>query len=302
MASKTGGFLIDSPGFLFYKIIIMKLGFHISISGGFAKAAGRANSLNCETMQLFSHNPRAWILKKIEDKEAELFKETVSVFGISPVAVHMPYLPNLASFDKDLYQKSTAFLCENINRTHILGADFLVLHPGSFGQNSRDQAISRIAGAINNALDRTNTKVKLLLENTAGQGTEIGNDFSQLKKIISFINKKNRIGICLDTAHAFASGLDIATEKGLNHTLEDFDRKIGIKKLCFLHLNDSKTPLGSMTDRHWHIGEGHIGLEGFRLILTHPVLKNLPGIMETPGKTEQKNRKNMEILKELSNS
>ena len=105
-SKKTGGFLIDSPGFLFYKIIIMKLGFHISISGGFAKAAERANSLNCETIQLFSHNPRAWILKKIEDKEVKLFKEAVSVFGISPVAVHMPYLPNLASFDKDLYQKS----------------------------------------------------------------------------------------------------------------------------------------------------------------------------------------------------
>lgn len=278
----------------------MKLGFHISISGGFAKAAERANTLNCETMQLFSHNPRAWIAKKIEDKEVKLFKEAVSVFGISPVAVHMPYLPNLASFDKDLYQKSTALLCENINRTHMLGADFLVLHPGSFGQNNRDQGISRIAGAINSALERTNTKVKLLLENTAGQGTEIGNDFSQLKKIISFIDKKNRIGICLDTAHAFASGLDIATEKGLNHTLEDFDRKIGIKKLYFLHLNDSKTPLGSRADRHWHIGKGHIGLEGFRLILTHPLLKDLPGIIETPGKTEQEDQKNMNILKELS--
>jgi len=278
----------------------MKLGFHISISGGFEKAAERANSLKCETMQLFSHNPRAWTLRKIEDKEAELFKKAVSVFDISPVAVHMPYLPNLASFDKNLYKKSITFLCENINRAHMLGADFLVMHPGSFGQNSRDQGISRISEAINSAIKRTNTKIKLLLENTAGQGTEIGNDFSQLKKIISFINIKNRIGICLDTAHAFASGLDIATKKGLNHTLEDFDRKIGIKKLCFLHLNDSKTPLGSRADRHWHIGEGHIGLEGFRLILTHPLLKDLPGIMETPGKTEQEDQKNMKILKKLS--
>jgi deoxyribonuclease-4 len=265
-------------------------------------AAERANSLNCETMQLFSHNPRAWTLKKIEDKEAELFKEAVSVFGISPVAVHMPYRPNFASFDKDLYQKSTAFLCENINRANVLGSDFLVVHPGSFGQNNREQGISRIAGAINIALERTNTKVKLLLENTAGQGTEIGNDFSQLKKIISFVNKKNHIGICLDTAHAFASGLDIATEKGLNHTLEDFDRKIGIKKLCCLHLNDSKTRLGSRADRHCHLGKGHIGLEGFRLILTHPLLKDLPGIMETPGKTDKENQKNMDILKELSSS
>lgn len=280
----------------------MKFGFHISISGGFVKAAERAKSLNCETMQFFSHNPRSWALKKIKEKEAELFKKAVSAFGISPVAVHMPYLPNLASLDKDLYQKSTAFLCENINRAHMLGANFLVIHPGSYGQNSRDQGISRIAEAINSAIEKTNTKVKLLLENTAGQGTEIGNDFTQLKKIISFINKKNRIGICLDTAHAFASGLDIATEKGLNHTLEDFDRKIGIKKLCFFHLNDSKTLLGSRSDRHWHIGKGHIGLEGFRLILTHPSLQDLPGIMETPGKTDQDDQKNMRILKELSNS
>ena len=168
----------------------MKFGFHISISGGFAKAAERANSLNCDTVQLFSHNPRSWILKKIQDKEAKLFKKAVSVFGISPVAIHMPYLPNLASSDKDLYQKSISFLYENINRTHMLGADFLVLHPGSCGQNNRDDAISRIARAINSALEKTNTKVKLLLENTAGQGTEIGSDFSQLKKILSFVDKK----------------------------------------------------------------------------------------------------------------
>ena len=280
----------------------MKLGFHISISGGFAKAAQRANSLNCETIQLFSHNPRAWVLKKIEDKEAKLFKKAVCVFGISPVAIHMPYLPNLASSDRALYQKSISFFCENINRTHTLGADFLVLHPGSFGQNTRDGAISRIALAVNIALERTNTKVKLLLENTAGQGTEIGSDFSQLKKIISFINKKNRVGICLDTAHAFASGYDLATEEGLNHSLETFDKNIGIEKLRFLHLNDSKTPLGSRSDRHWHIGKGHIGIKGFRLILNHPLLKHLPGIMETPGKTEKEDRKNMEILKTLSNS
>ena len=222
-------------------------------------------------MHLFSHNPRRWPLTEIKEEESESFKSDAAAFKISQIAVHMPYLPNLASLDEDLYRRSIDLLCENIKRAQMLGAVYLVLHPGN----------------------------TLLLENTTGQGTEIGHKFSQLKKIISSVNQRNRIGICLDTAHAFASGCDITTEYGLNQSLENFDRHIGIKKLHFLHLNDSP-PLGSRSDRHWHIGKGHIGIKGFRLILNHPLLKNLPGVMETPDKTEEEeeeDRKNMKTMR-----
>jgi len=280
----------------------MRIGFHISISGGFAKAAEQANALQCETLQIFTHNPRAWHLKELNVKEIEEFKNSITSFNLTPTAVHMPYLPNLASFDKALYLKSIDALCKNIERAQQLGATYLVLHPGNHGQHSMALGIDRIAKAINKALDTTDLKCTLLLENTSGQGTEVGHEFTQLKSILRAVNKQTHIGICFDTAHAFASGHDLSTKKGLDRTLEDFDRVIGIDKLRFLHLNDSKTPLGSRSDRHWHIGKGYIGIKGFRHILNHPFLKNLSGVMETPGTTDEENLKNMETLKKLCES
>jgi len=142
-------------------------------------------------------------------------------------------------------------------------------------------------------------EVILLLENTAGQGTEIGSNFDQIKKIIEGVEENGRLGVCLDTAHTFEAGYDLSDKDGLERTLETFDQTVGLKQLHLLHLNDSKTPLGSRKDRHWHIGEGYIGLEGFRYLINHPLLRHLPGIMETPRKDTVEDLKNMEVIRDL---
>lgn len=277
----------------------MRFGFHVSIAEGFVRALKKAQALECQTIQLFSHNPRGWSCKELNQDDVKTFKNLFPRLDIKPVIVHMPYLPNLASDNQNLYQKSVHLLCKNLKRAQILGASHLVVHPGNRGNRTVDEAIARIASAINNVLKHVENRVIILLENTAGQGTEIGFNFSQLKGIIDAVKKKDRLGICFDTAHAFEAGYDLSAQKGLEKTLNTFDRLIGYQRIHLLHLNDSKTPLGSHADRHWHIGQGYIGLEGFRLIINHPFLKNLPGVMETPKKSEADDRKNMKTIKKL---
>jgi deoxyribonuclease-4 len=152
---------------------------------------------------------------------------------------------------------------------------------------------------MDQAFERVKNAVILLLENTAGQGTEIGYNFEQLRRIIDGVHEKERVGICLDTAHSFEAGYDLSGKDGIERTLESFDRTIGLKRLHLLHLNDSKTPLGSRKDRHWHIGEGYVGREGFRSLINHPQLKGLPGIMETPRKDTVEDLKNMKVIRSL---
>lgn len=276
----------------------MRIGFHVSISGGFEQAAVTARRLGCDCLQIFSHSPRSWVLKEINQDDCDAFRKAADRYQLFPIAVHMPYLPNLATGDESLYAKSIFFLEQNLKRACLLGADYLVLHPGNSGKSTLEKGIRNIAKAINHVLT-SKTGCRLLLENTAGQGTEIGHQFSQLKSIIDRIRRKNRIGICLDTAHAFAAGYDLSTEKGLHRMLEEIDQLIGIEKLCFLHLNDTRTALGARSDRHWHIGRGRIGSIGFRRILNHPVIKNLAGVMETPAKKEGDERRNMTLVRRL---
>jgi deoxyribonuclease-4 len=166
-------------------------------------------------------------------------------------------------------------------------------------ESSEDQAIEAVSQGINQAFEKVKNGVMLLTENTAGQGTEIGNTFKQIKKIIEGVDDHQRIGVCLDIAHTFEAGYDLSHQNGIDHTLEEFDRTIGLKRLHLLHLNDSKTPLGSRKDRHWHIGEGHIGLDGFRHLVNHPSLRHLPGIMETPRKDTVEDLKNMKVIRSL---
>jgi len=271
----------------------MRFGFHVSIAGGFTKAAQRARKLQCRTVQIFSHNPRGWSCKTLNEKDVSAFKESLAAWDIKPLIVHMPYLPNPASPDKKLYEKSVCFLSENLTRAHSLGAQALVAHPGSCGTGSPDDAIKRISTALSRAIEQADVPVRVLLENTAGQGTELGCTFSQLMRILEGIPRDKRVGICLDTAHAFAAGYDMASSDGLEKTLRELDTCIGIDRLHVLHLNDAKAPCGSHSDRHWHIGRGHIGLAGFRRIVNHRLLRHLPGIMETPKKEDNDDFQNM---------
>ncbi|MCK5554446.1 MAG: deoxyribonuclease IV [Deltaproteobacteria bacterium] len=277
----------------------MRFGFHISIAGGFSKVIERARRRGCETIQLFSRNPRGWAYTPLDPQEVNRFREDFSHSAIFPLFVHMPYLPNLASEDPSLSGKSLDALKADLGRTSSLGVDYLIIHVGHRVHLPDDEAIQRIAEGINVAFQKVNNSVILLLENTAGQGTEVGHNFSQLRKIIEGVDERERMGVCLDTAHAFAAGYDLSKPDGLERTLAEFEREIGLEKLHLVHLNDTRSPLGGHVDRHWHIGEGNIGFDGFTNIVNHPLLVNLPGIMETPRKDDVEDLKNMEVIRGL---
>lgn len=277
----------------------MRFGFHISISGGLSKVIERANLRKCETLQLFSRNPRGWKFERLSEDEVESFRRGILSSSFFPIFIHLPYLPNIASRDSKFYKTSIESIIADLKRAETLGAQYLIIHIGHKLESSEDQAIDSVIQGINQAFRRVKNTVLLLLENTAGQGTEIGYNFSQIRAIIDRLEEKDRVGLCLDTAHAFEAGYDLSDKDGLEKTLESFEELIGLKRLHLLHLNDSKTSLGSRKDRHWHIGEGYIGLEGFRRIVNHPLLSHLPGIMETPRMDTVEDLKNMEVIRSL---
>jgi deoxyribonuclease-4 len=277
----------------------LRFGFHISIAQGFSKVVEKAQKTKCETIQLFSRNPRGWKYNDLDHNEVEQFKTKIASSNISPCFLHLPYLPNLAATKKELYTKSIDSLCEDLKRAEILSIPFLVIHVGSRVALSEEEAIEKVVQGINESFQRIPNQVMILLENTAGQGTELGSTFSQLQNILSGVEDQSRIGICLDTAHAFAAGYDLFTKNGLDETLNEFERLIGLKYLHLLHLNDAKTPLASHSDRHWHIGKGYIGLKGFKNIVNHPLLDHLPGIMETPRKDLKDDLRNMRVVRSL---
>jgi deoxyribonuclease-4 len=277
----------------------MRFGFHISIAGGFSKVVERANARGCETIQFFSRNPRGWKYSPLNKKEVEAFRSSIQSSTLFPVSLHMPYLPNIASFKSKFYKRSIHSIATDLQRAEQLGAQYLIIHIGHRMESSEDQAIEAVSQGIDQAFEKVKNGVILLTENTAGQGTEIGYHFDQIKNIIEGVHDHQRMGVCLDTAHSFEAGYDLSNKDGIERTLENFDQTIGLKRLYLLHLNDSKTPLGSRKDRHWHIGGGYIGLEGFRTLVNHPLLRHLPGIMETPRKDTVEDLKNMEVIRSL---
>jgi len=280
----------------------MRFGFHISIAGGFSRVVERAEARGCETIQFFSRNPRGWEYSPLNKMEVEAFRSSVQSSDLSPVFLHLPYLPNIASAKSKFYKRSIHSIATDLERAERLGAHYLISHIGHRLEASEDQAIEAVSQGIDQAFQKVKNAVILLMENTAGQGTEIGYAFDQIKKIIDGVSDHERVGVCLDTAHSFEAGYDLSNKDGIERTLEDFDQTLGLKRLHLLHLNDSKTPLGSRKDRHWHIGEGHIGREGFRCLVNHPLLSHLPGIMETPRKDTVEDLKNMKVIRSLVNS
>jgi deoxyribonuclease-4 len=277
----------------------MRFGFHISIAEGFSKVIERAKVRGCETLQLFSRNPRGWRYTPLDKEDVEEFRSLINASDLFPIFLHMPYLPNIASLKSKFYKRSIHSVATDLQRAEQLGAPYLIIHIGHRMESSEDQAIEAVSQGIDQAFEKVKNRVILLVENTAGQGTEIGYAFDQIKKIIEGVHDHQRMGVCLDTAHTFEAGYDLSNQDGIERTLEKFDQTIGLKRLHLLHLNDSKTPLGSRKDRHWHIGEGYIGLEGFRNLVNHPLLKQLPGIMETPRKDTVEDLKNMKVIRSL---
>ena len=277
----------------------MRFGFHISIAGGFSKVVSRAEKRRCETIQFFSRNPRGWKYGPLDEKEVEAFKGAIRASHLFPIFLHLPYLPNIAWRDSKYYSGSVDSIITDLERAEQLGAHYLIVHIGHRMDAPEDEAMEAVSLAIDQSLQKVKNTVMLLLENTAGQGSEIGSTFEQIGKIIDRIEQSNRVGVCLDTAHAFEAGYDLSNRDGIERTLESFGHLVELRRLHLLHLNDSKTPLGSRKDRHWHIGKGYIGRDGFRLLVNHPLLRNLPGIMETPRRDTVEDLRNMKVIRSL---
>ena len=264
----------------------MRFGFHISIAGGFLKVIERAKRLGSETIQIFSRSPRGWNYPQLDLSEVESFKERLK---IRPFFIHMPYLPNLASSDPELSKKSLESLKIELKRASLLGADGLVTHLGSHKGKGEERGIKNLIFNINQVFLEVSNQVMLLLENTAGQGAEIGYRLEQIASVLAGIEDKERVGLCLDTAHAFEAGYDLASRESLTDFLTNLENLIGLEKVKLIHLNDSKTPLGSRKDRHWHIGKGFLGIKGISRFINHPAIIAPPAIMETPRKRDVKN-------------
>ena len=280
----------------------MRLGVHVSIAGGLEEAVTRAKRLRCTTMQIFSRSPRGGAAPKLSRQDAERFDVLRHAAGIEPLAVHGPYIINLASPEPRLWKQSVALYQDEYARAAQLNAQYLVTHVGSHRGQGEVLGIAQVAEAIRRTLNDSRPTVLILLENTAGSGQGLGYNFEQLAAIRNRLQAKDRVGICLDTAHLFAAGYAIHTEEGLAETLSAFDRTIGLEHLKLIHLNDSKVPFDSRVDRHWHIGEGHIGLDAFRRIVNHPRLRDVPFILETPKKTELEDQRNLATVRTLVTS
>ncbi|MFP4016494.1 MAG: deoxyribonuclease IV [Halanaerobiales bacterium] len=260
----------------------MKLGKHVSISGGIDKAPSRAKDLGCNCFQIFAKNPRSWKGRSIDNTEIKKLRGNMKDLQMNDLVVHTTYLINLASPKDELWEKSIAGLKDDYNRCGKIGAEYLILHPGSHIGSGIESGIQRISEALNNIFSEVQNRTMILLENVSGTGTAIGSNFAQIHDIIKRIKDKERVGLCLDTCHAFAAGYDLRNEEGLNRTLNEIEQELSIEKLRVIHINDSKYDLDSNKDEHAHIGEGYIGDDAFRKIINHSLLKNLTFILETP--------------------
>jgi deoxyribonuclease IV len=283
----------------------MKLGAHISISGGCHNALTRGSDLGCTAVQIFTKNANQWAAKPISDEDAELFKTTrdqVS-YDASDLIAHDSYLINLASPDDVLWEKSLQAFGHELDRCASLGVPALVTHAGAHMGSGEDAGLERIASGLERVLsDRPGQDVKVLLETTAGQGSCLCYKFEHIARVIDLLSPRQRprVGVCWDTCHLLVAGIDFTDKDKYERMVEDFDSTIGLDRLSAVHLNDSKKGLGSRVDRHEHIGKGALGIEPFRLIMNDPRLTNLPKVLETPkGPDYAEDKENMALLRSL---
>jgi deoxyribonuclease-4 len=280
---------------------MVKLGFHVSISGGIDKAVDRAVELGCDTFQIFTRNPRSWASRALGESEAASFREKRRQSGIGLAFGHMPYILNLASPQDGVYLRSVESLSLGLERCHALGLPMLVTHIGSHLGSGSEKGANRVIGALNRVLDSDGTGVAILLENGSGSKNGVGSSFEELRLILDGVHRPEQAAVCLDTCHAFAAGFDVRTPEGLGGMLDSLAGTFGLDRLSLVHLNDSVGGLGSGKDHHEHLGLGEIGAEGLRLILRSR-LAGLPMIMETPIDDRRDNAGNMRIARELAAS
>jgi len=277
----------------------VRFGFHVSISGGFSLAVQRAHELGCTTMQIFSRNPRGWTVKPLDKADIAEFKRLREQYDIGPVFIHTNYLINLASSKPELYERSIEQFVIDLERTERLGAEYLVTHLGSASGQEPEWMIDRVANALNMAMKLHAPQATILLENTAGEKGDVGYTFEQVNDVISRLKRTDKIGICYDTCHGFAAGYDVRTAQGVDAVAKKIEGTVGLDRLKGMHLNDCLKDFGSRVDRHWHIGDGKIGDDGFRAIVNHKAFRDVPMIMETPKETEEDDPRNMKKVRSL---
>ena len=286
-------------------IVSILLGSHMSIAGGLYRAVERAADLGCDIVQIFTKNNNQWAAKPIAESDCSLFKAALTRTGVSRPLAHASYLINLASPKEELWQKSIDSMVIEWQRAELLGLDGVVMHPGAFVESTPEAGLERIAKAIREIHDRVAPKSAwLLLENTAGQGSNLGWNMEQLGWLLERTGDALQVGVCLDTCHAHAAGYDFSTADGFKSWDKDAKKHNVLGAIRALHLNDSKKGCGSRVDRHEHIGLGTIGLEGFERVLRHKTLKTLPMYLETEkgmnDDDEEWDAINMQVLRKLA--
>lgn len=278
----------------------MKIGAHMSISGDLYKCVNRGNEVGCEVVQIFTKSNRRWEAKEIEQQDRAQLLEVEEEQGIDVLMVHMSYLINLAKKDQDAWEKSYHAFVEELERAEYLEIPLICFHPGSHLGNGVEFGIERIAKGVQKALDESDTTdVRVLIENMAGEGTSIGAEFSHLRDLLGEIDRPERTGVCLDTAHLHASGYSLCGPS-YEETMNEFDTVVGLDQVFGWHLNDTEKELGSEVDRHHHIGKGNIGEKPFQKLVRDDRFSDLPGFLETPKENDW-DEKNISLLKKLRN-
>lgn len=279
----------------------MPFGAHMSISGGVSKAFARGAQVGCEAMQIFSKSERQWSAKPIPPEEVAAYKAEQARTGIGPVIVHDSYLINLAAPADELWEKSIAAFAEELERCALLDIPYIVTHPGAHTGSGEEAGLEREAVALRRLFEAgVGGSTMVLLETTAGQGSALGHRFEQIARLFELVPHHERMGVCVDTCHIFAAGYDIRTAETYAATFDEFERVIGTRRVKALHLNDSQKDLGSRVDRHAQIGQGCIGVEGFRLLVNDPRFSGLPMIIETPrGDDMAEDVENLTLLRSL---
>src|SRR5213595_1357393 len=279
------------------------LGAHMSIGGGVQTAIERGCSINCTAIQMFVKNNMQWFARPLMREEIRAFLEHRQRGELLSIFAHANYLINLATTNPQFHANSIRALFEELTRADQLELPFLVLHPGAHLGAGMEAGLAKIIGSIDRVLAGVpKVKTRIALETTAGQGSCLGDRFEHLAAIIANVREPERLCVCLDTAHVFAAGYELATEKLTRKTFAEFDRVVGLDRLVALHLNDSKTARGSRVDRHEHIGKGHIGLEAFRFIMRDRRFRKIPKVLETPkGKDLAEDVMNLKTLRSLAN-
>jgi deoxyribonuclease-4 len=276
-----------------------RLGAHLSIAGGLPRAIDRAVASGCEALQIFTKSVGQWRARPIPPEERDAFRRRARETGVAPIVAHDSYLINVAAANPRLRAQSIASLGEELDRAGALGLAALVMHPGSHA--SEADGLQLIADALRGLLAaRPRARVRLLLEHTAGQGTNLGHRFEHLAAIIRALGRTRRVGVCLDTCHLVSAGYDITTPRGYRETFDAFDRSVGFDRLALFHLNDSKKPCGSRVDRHEHIGKGCLGVATFERLLNDPRFAHLPMLIETPKEADATKPGQIDPLDEMN--